>query len=107
MATPPAPSCSTWRRSSLSSPSPSPSLYFSRQPQPQPQPSPLQILGGLVDREKPEIQSISSSLTHSNYQDIDYWANNFNDMGSAMVTCFELLVVNNWFLICQGYSQVP
>ena len=31
-----------------------------------------------------------------------YYANSFNDMGSAWVTCFELLIVNNWFVICDG-----
>ena len=36
----------------------------------------------------------------------NYFANNFNDVASGMVVCFELLVVNNWFIICEGFAQV-
>ena len=32
--------------------------------------------------------------------------NNFNDLPSGIVTCFELLVVNNWFVIEEGYEVV-
>ena len=33
----------------------------------------------------------------------NYYANNFNDLTSGFVTCFELLLVNNWFIICDGF----
>ena len=36
----------------------------------------------------------------------NYYANNFNDLASGLVVCFELLVVNNWFIICEGFAQV-
>jgi len=32
------------------------------------------------------------------FAESEYWANNFNDLGSALVTLFELLMVNNWFV---------
>jgi hypothetical protein len=35
-----------------------------------------------------------------------YYANNFNDLASGMVVCFELLVVNNWFILADGFCQV-
>ena len=34
------------------------------------------------------------------------YANNFNDMFSGFVTLFELLVVNNWFEIVDGFVMV-
>ena len=36
----------------------------------------------------------------------DYWANNFNDMLSGMVLCFELLVVNNWWVFVDAFAAV-
>ena len=33
-------------------------------------------------------------------------ANNFNDLASGIVTCFELLVVNNWYVIEGGFELV-
>jgi len=40
----------------------------------------------------------------------DYYLNNANDMFGAMVTLCELLVVNNWFVVAEGFvaaSSVP
>ncbi|CAM9859362.1 unnamed protein product [Chrysoparadoxa australica] len=36
----------------------------------------------------------------------NYFAINFNDMGSAMTTLFILLVVNNWHVIVDGYAAM-
>lgn len=33
-----------------------------------------------------------------------YWLNNFASLPSAGVTLFELTVVNNWFIIMEGYA---
>eukprot|EP00501_MAST-03F_sp_TOSAG23-6_P000298 GSMAST32.ASY1.ANO1.305.1 assembled CDS len=33
-----------------------------------------------------------------------YYPNNFNDFASGLVTLFELLVVNNWFIIMDGFA---
>ena len=38
----------------------------------------------------------SSPPEDSDFAKNGYWANNFNDMPSAIVTCWILLIVNNW-----------
>ena len=35
-----------------------------------------------------------------------YWPNNFNDFPSAFITLFELLVVNNWHVLMNGFVTV-
>ena len=35
-----------------------------------------------------------------------YYLMNFNDFGSAMVTLFVLMVVNNWFLISNMFANI-
>ena len=35
-----------------------------------------------------------------------YFLNNFNTLPNAYVTLFELMVVNNWFIIMEGYASV-
>jgi len=57
------------------------------------------LFGGLVQSEPPRPSS------QSDFGTLGYYPNNFNDMGSACVTCFELLIVNNWFVICEGIVE--
>lgn len=37
---------------------------------------------------------------------VGYWANNFNDFSSGVVVLFELMVVNNWYVIAGGLAAV-
>jgi hypothetical protein len=53
------------------------------------------IFGGIIYKDNPLLTNI---LEH-------YECNNFNDMASAFVTLFELLVVNNWQFIVVMYSE--
>merc|ERR1712195_369656 len=46
----------------------------------------------------------SSPPEDSDFAKNGYWANNFNDMPSAIVTCWILLIVNNWFIIADGMA---
>ena len=48
----------------------------------------------------------TSALSESAFGQANYYANNFNDMPSGFVTLFELLVVNNWFVLASGYEAV-
>jgi two pore calcium channel protein len=59
-----------------------------------------QLFGGLINY-GPQYQALNTTVVAT-----DYWANNFNDVMSGMVVCFELLVVNNWFVIVDGFSAV-
>jgi len=45
----------------------------------------------------------NSALEGSLFYRDKYCANNFNDIGSAIIVMFELLVVNQWHVITNGY----
>merc|ERR1712187_562132 len=58
-----------------------------------------QVFGGL-------IRKSTQALNGSDYAHGDYYALNFNDFFSGMVTLFCLMVVNNWFVIADGFWRV-
>jgi len=43
------------------------------------------------------------NLENSNFYRDKYCANNFNDIGSAIMVMFELLVVNQWHVLTEGF----
>ncbi|OQR85622.1 two pore calcium channel protein 1 [Achlya hypogyna] len=61
----------------------------------------LNVFGG-------RISPGTMAALHPNvsYTQSQYFANNFNDIPSGMITLFELLVVNNWFVIADGHAAV-
>ncbi|KAF0709368.1 Aste57867_5958 [Aphanomyces stellatus] len=63
----------------------------------------LQLFGGLIS---PGGVATDPLFVNSSYAAAGYAANNFNDIPSAMVTLFELLVVNNWYEIVDGHVRV-
>ena len=64
----------------------------------------LQLYGGKINRDptQPEF----AILANTTFASADYFDNNFNDLASGFVTCFELLLVNNWFVLCEGFVAV-
>jgi len=60
-----------------------------------------QLFGGLINY-GPQY----GLLNVTDFGQANYYANNFNDLASGMVVCFELLVVNNWFIIADGFTAV-
>jgi len=61
----------------------------------------MQAFGGLIN-----YGPQRAALEKSTFGSSNYYANNFNDLASGMVVCFELLVVNNWFILADGFCQV-
>ncbi|KAF0709363.1 Aste57867_5953 [Aphanomyces stellatus] len=64
----------------------------------------LQLFGGKISpgRLRTDPLFVNSSYAAA----AGYAANNFNDVPSGMVTLFELLVVNNWYVIVDGHVLV-
>jgi len=62
------------------------------------------LYGGLVSRDPDN--PLSYLILGTDFSDNEYWANNFNDMVSAMNVLFNLLVVNNWTECEIGYEAV-
>ncbi|OQS07020.1 two pore calcium channel protein 1 [Thraustotheca clavata] len=59
------------------------------------------LFGGLISPGR-----MQTSFPNSTYTTSGYAVNNFNDIPSGMVTLFELLLVNNWFVIAEGHVLV-
>ena len=47
-----------------------------------------------------------AKLEKTDYYDAGYLPLNFNDYESAFVTLFCILVVNNWFVVVDGFAAV-
>ena len=61
----------------------------------------VQLFGGIIN-----YGPNGAVLAATTFGEANYYANNFNDLASGFVVCFELLVVNNWFIIAKGFSAV-
>eukprot|EP00457_Paulinella_chromatophora_P003103 gb/GEZN01003108.1/.p1 GENE.gb/GEZN01003108.1/~~gb/GEZN01003108.1/.p1 ORF type:complete len:672 (+),score=65.15 gb/GEZN01003108.1/:175-2190(+) len=61
----------------------------------------VQFFGGKIAKSNAALRDPSSSFGASNY-----YANSMNDLAAAFVTLFEIMVINNWFVIVNGYAAV-
>ncbi|KAL4232888.1 Two pore calcium channel protein 2 [Mactra antiquata] len=39
------------------------------------------------------------------YEQLEYWANNFDDFAAAVVVLWDVMVVNNWFVFLDAYAK--
>jgi hypothetical protein len=60
------------------------------------------FFGGLINTDPNSVYS--GRLKGTEFDDSNFWANSFNDHCSAFVTLFELLVINNWTVTCDGFA---
>jgi hypothetical protein len=63
-----------------------------------------QLFGGLINKDGHRAEL--ALLANTSFAADDYFANNYNDLASGIVTTFELLIVNNWFVLCEGFVAV-
>ena len=59
----------------------------------------MEIWGGQIYRGNPDLEGTA-------FDALDYYQNSFNNFVFAYVTCFELLVVNNWQYILFLFNYV-
>ncbi|KAJ8032542.1 Two pore calcium channel protein 2 [Holothuria leucospilota] len=45
------------------------------------------------------------NYTCGSYEQLDYWANNFDDFASSLVVLWDVMVVNNWHVFLDVYSR--
>ena len=71
------------------------------------------ILGMQLFSNKYKLETISSSQCTdqeidvkncTQYQQLEYYANNFHDFGAALVVLWDVMVVNNWYIFLDGYK---
>ena len=69
----------------------------------------LHLFGGLITTDTSGAlvpAELVEALAESDFGTDGYYANSFNDLPSGILTLFELSVVNNWFVIADGYVAV-
>ncbi|XP_054426487.1 two pore channel protein 2 isoform X2 [Pteronotus mesoamericanus] len=47
----------------------------------------------------------NGSVTCGSYEQLEYWANNFDDFAAALVTLWDVMVVNNWQVFLDAYQR--
>jgi two pore calcium channel protein len=52
----------------------------------------LELFGGMINHDTARPQA--ALLANTSFAEANYYANNFNDLASGVVTCFELLLLN-------------
>jgi len=59
----------------------------------------VEVFGGLIDRRNPHLEG-------SVYAQSDYWTLNWNDIPSALVSLFALMIANNWCILADAIMRV-
>ncbi|KAM3918142.1 two pore channel protein 2 [Leptodactylus fuscus] len=49
--------------------------------------------------------SSNESLLCGSYEQLEYWPNNFDDFAAALVTLWNVMVVNNWQVFLEAYAR--
>ncbi|XP_013369589.1 PREDICTED: two pore calcium channel protein 2 isoform X2 [Chinchilla lanigera] len=47
----------------------------------------------------------NGSVSCGSFEQLEYWANNFDDFAAALVTLWNVMVVNNWQVILDAYER--
>ncbi|XP_077913799.1 two pore channel protein 2 isoform X9 [Halichoerus grypus] len=47
----------------------------------------------------------NSSATCGSFEQLEYWANNFDDFAAALITLWNVMVVNNWQVFLDAYRR--
>ena len=67
----------------------------------------MEIFGGLIKFDPNNINNCGSTLPQtSDFARDGYCKNNFNDLYASLVTLFELMTVNQWHVITEGFVLV-
>ncbi|XP_033063912.1 two pore calcium channel protein 2 isoform X4 [Trachypithecus francoisi] len=53
----------------------------------------------------PSLASANGSAPCGSFEQLEYWANNFDDFAAALVTLWNLMVVNNWQVLLDAYRR--
>uniref|UniRef100_A0AAX7T9N9 Two pore channel protein 2 n=1 Tax=Astatotilapia calliptera TaxID=8154 RepID=A0AAX7T9N9_ASTCA len=51
------------------------------------------------------IKPPDSSVACGTYEQLEYWPNNFDDFGAAIILLYDVMIVNNWQAFIDAYSS--
>jgi len=61
-----------------------------------PQPPPVNLLNN---------NTVIANITCGTYEQLEYYANNFDDFAASLVVLWDVMVVNNWFVFLHAYNR--
>uniref|UniRef100_A0A8C5YR58 Two pore channel protein 2 n=1 Tax=Marmota marmota marmota TaxID=9994 RepID=A0A8C5YR58_MARMA len=66
----------------------------------------LRAFGGiLVGCCVPSLAHDNGSAPCGSFEQLEYWANNFDDFAAALITLWNVMVVNNWQVFLEAYER--
>ncbi|OWF42763.1 two pore calcium channel protein 2-like isoform X2 [Mizuhopecten yessoensis] len=66
----------------------------------------IEIFHDVINFTEPN-STVAGSLAYDcgTYQQLEYWANNFDDFAAAIVVLWDVMVVNNWSIFLAAYAK--
>ncbi|CAG2201593.1 TPCN2 [Mytilus edulis] len=66
----------------------------------------IEIFNGSI-KYNPPNSTVTRGLLYKcgSYQQLEYWANNFDDFAAAIVVLWDIMVVNNWSVFLSAYKS--
>ncbi|XP_065054965.1 two pore channel protein 2-like [Rhopilema esculentum] len=59
----------------------------------------------LFQGNSPKPDSPPRNYTCGTYEQLNYYSNNFDDFGAALVVLWDVMVVNNWYIFLNAYKK--
>ncbi|XP_072046369.1 two pore channel protein 2-like [Amphiura filiformis] len=66
----------------------------------------MELFHDLTSRHAPKINATNTTAYEcGSFEQLEYWANNFDDFAAALVVLFDVMVVNNWHIFLGAYKK--
>ncbi|KAL5011055.1 hypothetical protein ScPMuIL_013360 [Solemya velum] len=65
----------------------------------------IEIFRGAIKYSPPNSSESTALYECGTYQQLEYWANNFDDFAAAIVVLWDIMVVNNWHVFLNAYAD--
>ncbi|XP_040265452.1 two pore calcium channel protein 2 [Bufo bufo] len=65
----------------------------------------IDLFKGVIPNPRNASSSANETLPCGSFEQLEYWPNNFDDFAAALVTLWDVMVVNNWQVFLDAYSR--
>uniref|UniRef100_A0A8C6X6H4 Two pore segment channel 2 n=1 Tax=Naja naja TaxID=35670 RepID=A0A8C6X6H4_NAJNA len=64
----------------------------------------MELFGGTITP-MGNVSLVNTTFKCGTFEQLEYWPNNFDDFAAALVTLWDVMVVNNWQVFLEAYSR--
>ncbi|XP_032082490.1 two pore calcium channel protein 2 isoform X1 [Thamnophis elegans] len=64
----------------------------------------MELFGGTITP-MGNVSFVNTTVKCGTFEQLEYWPNNFDDFAAALVTLWDVMVVNNWQVFLEAYSR--